>query len=278
MSDRPLLVELQAVSLKEKGRALSLQLHAGDLYAVMGPASSGKTSLIDLVTGDLKPPRGKVVGRPKVVAPSDGTYSRRATPTSVAKANTRTNSPGHLVAVLSALHLWDVREATVSRLTPGRALAVDLLPVFLQSADLALIDGHFDYMDPWMLDDTLDLVEQQAQEGKAFLVVTSRPDIADRLGNIIVFKDSVPRFAGTCRELIEHTSPAEVHVEAEDESTVRTMVEPFTVSIKSAKGSLLLTAHNGQELAARLLTHGYGNVKSVILKEPTLEEAIQSLY
>lgn len=277
MSPNHYLVKFDGVSLLGKGRTLSVEILPGEKYAVMGQAAGGKTNLLDLFTGDLRPERGQVDCPAKVVRPNAGGYSRRATPATVAKANTKANDSAQIVSILTALRLWDVRDATVSKLTPSHTVAVDLLPCFLQSADLVVIDGHLDLLDPWTIVDLLELVDQQCQEGRTFLIATGRPDIAEALGNLFVVKDNVPRFAGTCRELIEQTRPAELVVELEDESTVRTMVDPFTVSVKASRGRLDLTAHHGQTLAAHLLTLGYGNVKSVVLREPTLAEALLAL-
>lgn len=278
MSAPEFLVRFDGVALQEKGRTLSLELHPGEKYAIMGPAGSGKTSLLDLFTGDLRPERGDVNFNARVLRPNDSTYSRRATPATVAKANTKSADTAQIVSVLTALHLWEFRDIAFTKLTPGHAMAVDLLPLFLQQGDLAIIDGHLDYCDPWMLDDTLEMIDQHSQDGKSFLITTSRTDIANALGSLIVLKSGVPRFAGTCRELVEQTRPAELTVQLDDDSTVRSMVEPFTVSLKAKGSTLELTSHNGQELAAKLLTEGYGNVKSVIVREPTLDEAIRALY
>lgn len=278
MSQSGFFVKLDGASLEERGRTLSLELCPGDTYAVMGPSGAGKSLLLDVMTGEIRPVRGQAVVQGRAVRPNNGTYSRRATPATVARANTRSTDTAQIVAVLSALHLWDLRDTPVTKLPTGLAIATDLIPLFLQPADLLVVDGLLDYLDPWLLEDLLELLDQQVQEGRAALVATSRPDIAEALGNLIVLKSKTPRFAGTCRELIEQSRPAELFVEVDDESTVRTMVEPFTVSIKSRPDGLELTSHAAQDLAARLLTQGYGQIRTIILKEPTLKEAIHSLY
>lgn len=244
---------------------------------MVGPAASGKSWLLDVFSEDQKPIRGSAKLEATVIRPNTGNYSRRATPSSVGKAVAKGNEASQLVDVLTNLRLWDFRDTPIHKLSPSQNLLVDLLPCFLSRAEIAIIDGHLDFIDPWILEDLLDLIDQHAQAGRAFLIATARPDIAEVLGSIIVLRSGIPRFAGTCQELIEQVSPAELTVELSDASTVQSMVEPLTVSIKSAPGRLELTSHRGQELAARLLTEGYGNVRSVLIRQPTLAQALKSI-
>jgi hypothetical protein len=55
------------------------------------------------------------------------------------------------------------------------------------------------------------------------------------------------------------------------------MVEPFVTSVRVSGRRLVMQAEDGQEVAARLLTNGYGLVRSVVVKEPSLEEALIQL-
>ena len=55
------------------------------------------------------------------------------------------------------------------------------------------------------------------------------------------------------------------------------MIEPLAVSVKVVRGGMIVSAAKGQETVAKLLTEGYGSVRSVVLREPTLEEAVLSL-
>ncbi|MCH8980136.1 MAG: hypothetical protein IH945_12975, partial [Armatimonadetes bacterium] len=53
--------------------------------------------------------------------------------------------------------------------------------------------------------------------------------------------------------------------------------EPFVTGIRVSGRRLVLQTEDGQEVAARLLTQGYGVVRSVVVKEPSLEEALIQL-
>lgn len=272
------LVSMEGVGLVEGGRTLSWELLAGDRYAVMGPGGAGKSRLLSLVAGEGRPVRGEVTVRGRVSSPLDGDYGRRATPFSVGKEAGKRSGSEKLVTVLDALALTDVRETPVAKLSPTQAVACDLLACFVDSSEVVVIDGHLDVLDPWILERVFGLIEAESAGGRAFLISTHRPDVAERLGGLIVMRGQEARFAGTVRGLVAQVRPAELTVELEDESSVRTMVEPFTVGVKASPGRLELTSHAGQALAARLLTHGYGSVRSVVVREATLAEALAALF
>ncbi|MCB0825850.1 MAG: ATP-binding cassette domain-containing protein [Armatimonadetes bacterium] len=271
------LLTFDRVALESERRTVSFQILPGDAYALMGSAASGKTKLLDIALKQSKPASGEVHYHADTITPADGAFGRRATPASLAKSFLKKGEHERITTTLTALGLWEVRDQTANSLTTGQIIACSLLGCFLVDDPLVIIDGHLDMLDPWLLEEVSELIEAERQAGRAFLISTNRPDIAERLGSIIVLRGSQALFAGTCRELIESVQASEITVELDDETTVATMVEPFTVSVKTSPGRLDITAHDGQALAAKLLTHGYGRVKSVVLREPTLEQALLTL-
>jgi ABC-2 type transport system ATP-binding protein len=209
-----------------------------------------------------------------VVSAQYSTGKSRQTPFGVAKASASKDNQRRIADVLAALGLWDARNVALHKLTTGMVVACDLLPVLLSDADLVLIDGHLDLLDPWALDGAFEEMFRLAEEKTAFLVATNRPELAERLGNIIVLSEGQVRYAGTVDKLVRSIEPTEIVVETDDLSAVRTMVEPFVTAVRVSGRRLVLQAEDGQEVAARLLTNGYGLVISVVVKEPSLEEAL----
>lgn len=278
MSDSSPIVQLEALSLSASGRTLSAEIFPEESYAVMGPSQSGKTQFLKVLAENEKPIRGTAKVNGPVSQAHDKEYSRRATPATLAKTFSKGTETSQIVQVLTSLNLWELKDQLVQKLTPSQIVLTDLLPCFLSESQLVVIDGHLDYIDPWTLEDVLDLIEAYKAQGKSFVVATSRPDIAERLENIIVFKAGVPKFIGTIKELVESSQPVSMTVHVDDSSTVLNVVDPFVVSISATKKMIELTSHQGQELAALLLTKGYGNVKSIIIRPQTIEEALKSIF
>lgn len=269
------VLTLENVVVAPGGKAISLELSPGDAYAVLGPALSSKSQLMRVFRGEAKPLSGIVDSTCDPVLPLDRDYGRRHTPQGLAKSVSKRASSSRLTEVLSGLGLWEVRQTPVLQLPEEAIAACDLLPVFLSDSPVAIIDGQLDRLDSWMRETALELVQVGRNDGRAFVISTNLLTIAQSLGWIVLVNGASPVFAGPVADLLRSTEPSELVVETDDPSTVSTMVEPFCISVRQVEGGVLLQADKGQELAAKLLTQGYGRVKAVILKEQSLASVLR---
>lgn len=276
MRQTPVLA-LENVVVAPGGKALSLELFPGDAYSVLGPALSAKAHLVRILQGEAKPVSGLVTLSVDPLLPHDKEYSRRHTPQGIAKSLAKRMSSSRLTTVLSGLGLWDVRQTPIVQLPDELVAACDLLPVFLSDVPVAVIDGQLDRLDCWTRETTLELIKEARDSGRAFIVATNLLTIAQSLGWIILVQGPSPVFAGPVGDLLRSSEPTELIVETDDPSTIGTMVEPFSISVKQVAGGVHIHADKGQELAARLLTLGYGRVKSVVVKEPSLASVLRRL-
>lgn len=276
MKPSPVMV-MEQLALDPRARSLSLELFPGDAFAVMGRAQSGRRSFVSLLSGEGKPGAGRIVAVTPPILPRKREYGRRLTPQGVGKSLSKRGSSSRLTTVLSALGLWDVRQEPIVSLDPEQQAACDLLPVFLSEPGLAVIDGTIDQLDPWTREETMDLVDELRRAGGSFLVGTNLTTIAQRLGSVIVFNGMSPVYAGTVASLLKSLLPDEIIVETQDGSTVAAMVEPFSLQVKQSDGFVTIVSDKGQELAAKLLTEGYGQVRGIAIKEPSLADALRQL-
>ncbi|MDO4643135.1 MAG: ABC transporter ATP-binding protein [Cardiobacteriaceae bacterium] len=78
MVEQDVIVRVEHLSFSRGRRKIfndvSFSIHRGEVVAVMGPSGTGKTTLMQLITGQLKPDAGKV----EVLGSSVSTLSRRA--------------------------------------------------------------------------------------------------------------------------------------------------------------------------------------------------------
>lgn len=268
---------MEQLALEPRARSLSLELFAGDAFAVMGRAGSGRRGLISTLLGNDKPAMGRIVSEVSPVTTRERDYARRHTPQGIGRAAGKRVSSSRLTTVLSAMGLWDVRQEPIVSLEPEQQAACDLLPVFLGETELAVIDGTFDQLDPWAREETLALVDDFRRKGCAFVVGTNLTTIAQRFGSVIVYNGASPVYAGTVATLLKSFMPEEIVVETNDESTVASMVEPFSLQVKRSEGFVTVTSDKGQELAAKLLTQGYGQIRGIVVKEPSLADVLRQL-
>lgn len=266
------LLTLDGVALRNEGPTLTLSVRAGQAVAIMGPTRSGKSSLLRVCAGREKPARGRTTAAGDFALAGEG-MGRRTRVSSLAKAT------GHPKAndLLVALGLWEVRNEAVPDLAPGHQAAAELLMPLLSEASLIGIDGELDRLDPWSHARAWETLAGIRRRGGGVLVVTDRPETAALCDVVVVLRDRRVVFAGTVDALRRLGPPHELTVTTERQAGVRALVSPFEISIQETPEGLRMEARDGQELAARLLKEGYGDVKYLISRAPSVDEGLQGL-
>lgn len=267
------LAALSQFSLASHGRLLDLEICAGDSWAVMAPPNSESSLLMSILDGDDDPVRGKCVLACQSVSARPG---GRRTPQSFAQECSGGDA-SRAVQALSALGLWDDRQTPIAKLEGWLSTAAELIPLFAGHEELMLIDGQLDECDPWTLKPLLETLLAETTQGRALVAVTSRPDLAEQFNNLLVLKGGEPIYAGRTSELLTSEGTIETIIETDDESAVRQMIGPFEVHMKQIPGGWLISTPQGQQVAANLLKNGYGSVRTVVLRQPTMAELLQSL-
>jgi ABC-type multidrug transport system ATPase subunit len=225
-----------------------------------------------VAAGRERPARGRVTAATECAVASEG-MGRRARVASIAKET------GHPKAndLLVALGLWEVRNESLGDLALGHRAALGLLAPLLSSASLIAIDGELDFLDPWAHAAAWEALLVARLRGAGVIIVTDRPETAAACDTVVVVRNRQVSFAGTVEALRRLGPPHELTVTTERQAGVRALVSPFEISIHEIPEGLRLEAKDGQELAARLLKEGYGDVKFVVSRPPTLEEGLLGL-
>lgn len=263
------MVTLEGLRLRNGSPGVSGSF-AASRVAVVGRSGAGKTRLLAaLVRGDASE---GVRARPSPAVQAGRVWrTRLATPQSVARYvfGARRES---LAAALSTLGLWPVRHEPMAKLGAGAVAACELLPAFDPDAGFVAIDGHLDLVDPWVREAAL---EALAARDATVWVATRDMALADRLGYVVALRGGTLTIAGSVEDVLARLGPTRLEVETDDPGGAAAMVDAFEVQAAERGASVLLTAMPGQEAAARLLTHGYGTVKVVAVRRPSLIEALR---
>lgn len=267
------VLALEHVALGEGGATLTMSIRAGQSIVVLGPAGSGKTRLLQTMAGSERPGQGRVHIRGRVHVASPDSLPRRGKVQSLTKAV----DPDRATEALLATGLFEVRGHAVSELSFSRFAACEVLSALLSDAEVVMFDGQLDLLDPWTLGKVEALMRNLRLRGKTFVVASNRPDLASRSDALIVLREGHVRFAGTVEDLMRSGAIHTLHVETRDQVGVRALVEPFEVSIRKEGEAWRLEAREGQALAAHLLLEGYGDVRFVVVRPPTLEETLEKL-
>jgi ABC-type multidrug transport system ATPase subunit len=170
-----------------------------------------------------------------------------------------------------------VKSKSLTVLSPGQRAAAELLPTLTSDAQLLLFDGQFDALDPWALRSLLSHLRKLRSRGAAVIVATNRLDLLKHFDHFVVLDRRVVTFAGDSDELKRLRGSNEFRVIARDQPGALALVAPFAISVEDRQDELVFHAPEGQEIAARLLLEGYGNVTLIVNRPPSLEESLLSL-
>lgn len=201
---------------------------------------------------------------------------RRQKPQSIAQKDKGAAKAAHASEALSATRLWEFRQTSLSDLSPSQLAACELLAPLASMANLLIIDGQLDVLDPWVLGDVLGLLRRRMDDGASIIVATNRLEILAEFDWVVLLKSQQIRFAGRLSELDRGVKESIV-IETSNQAAAKALGAPFEVSAEEAADGLILTAPSGQELAAKLLVEGYGDVKTVYVKRPKLSDILIQL-
>ena len=265
------------LALLDKGSTLTLAVPAGSSVAIIGPTCAGKSRLLNVVIGNEKPTRGEVF-RPAEVSVIDGEgITRRDKPGALAKDSLSEKDSTRVAEVLSALGLWEVRNRTMANLGAEQQVAARFIEALVASPSLILTDGEMDLLDPWTRDRLWQILQTRLAEGATLVFTTNIAALAEKADLVIVLKDQQVLFSDTPSALTRSFSPSTVTVATHDHPGTLALASPFEVEVTQVDGGTRFEASEGQQLAAKLLLEGYGDVRYIILKAPTFDEALRRL-
>lgn len=240
------------------------KLEPGENWAVVGPSGAGKTRFLEVFFGPVE------------CARADHSVSGRMTPQKLIRRlpEGRDVTPGQIGEVFSMLGLWDCRASSISSLSPSRVAACRLIPALVSPANCVVLDCDLDSLGPWVLERVIDGLLARPQ---SVVVATNRLDVAERFANLLVFHEQALLWSGRTADLLAQIPASKFTVQCGDASTVESVVASFAIDLAIEGNTLRFRSPNGQEIAARLLTEGYGNVELVSIQPPDLRSAIDTL-
>ena len=271
------VIALEHLAIAQTGPTLSLSVPAGQALAVFGPAASGKTHFLQVIAGVEKPSQGSVRIHARIAAASSDGLSRRTKVQALVPRGDQTPRGIRVSDLLYTMRLGEVRHRSISDLSPGQYAACELFGPLTSDADLILIDGQLDMLDPWTLREVLKVIHKMQALGATFVIATNRSDLMAHFDAVIVLRELQVRFAGSIEDL-RRLGPAQtVQVSTQRQQGVRALVSPFQVSVTKTDDGFCFSTPEGQELSAKLLLEGYGDVQFVVTRPSSLEEALLSL-
>jgi len=177
---------------------LSLSIKEGELFGLLGPNGSGKTTTVKLLTGQLKPTKGNatvlginVLNNPIMVRGLVGIIPEQETPPSfltseeylhfVGRIRNLDNIEERCKSWLEFLEFEDQKEVLVKDLSRGTRQKLMFAQAFLHDPKLAFIDEPLINLDPIIQRKVKDFLQNFVKRGGTIFFSTHVLEIAEEI-------------------------------------------------------------------------------------------------
>lgn len=273
---------------------LNLEVQEGEVFGLLGPNGSGKTTTILMLLGLTEPTRGeaRVLGldpmrEPLKVKSQVGylpdqvgfygeltawenlRYTTRLLGLPEAEARAR------IEEVLKRMGLWEVRDRRVSAFSRGMRQRLGLAEVLLKRPKVAILDEPTLGLDPEAAREFLELIKGLKAEGITILLSSHLlhqvQEVCDRVG---LFHKGHLALLGTVEELAQRVLGGgyEILVEASPglEEAFRRLEGVARVAVEGGRYRILSSRDLRPELARIAVEQG--ELLSLSLRRPSLDE------
>ncbi|MDX1964921.1 MAG: ABC transporter ATP-binding protein [Pirellulales bacterium] len=272
---------------------LTLSVHSGELFAILGPNGGGKTTLFRVLSTLLRPQEGTVeiagfdlLGAPATVRQQMGVVFQA--PSLDKKLTVRENlwcqgrlyglSTGAITQrgeiLLSRLGLADRAHETVEKLSGGLKRRVEIAKALLHQPRILLLDEPSTGLDPLVRSELWSLFQELRQTDQITILLTTHlleeADKADRIAILhqgrLVACDSPATLRGTIAGeslTVQTSAPAEL---------ARTLQEKLGITGRIFADSVRYELPAATEWIARIYAAVPGRIDSLTLGRPSLED------
>ena len=282
---------------------LSLQVERGEIFGLLGPNGSGKTTIINMISGLSRPSSGavRVLGidllkDPRGIRRSLGTVPQENAlyEELTAEANLRFHADlfdvprqgldKRITSLLELAQLVERRKSRVSTFSGGMKRRLALVRALLHEPELLYFDEPTLGVDVQSRHALWDRILELKDHGTTVLITSNYLEeanaLCDRLAIIdrgrLVALDSPSKlrrsFGDTVLEMRTHPAPGEDIVR-------RVLALPGVVSAVASDCSLKVTVEGGADVTGKVVTAVVGStsLEEIQSREPSLDEVFLSL-
>jgi daunorubicin resistance ABC transporter ATP-binding subunit len=278
--------------------ALSLSVHQGEIFGLLGPNGSGKTTIINILSGLSRPTAGQALvfgmdisHEPRAVRSLLGTvpqetalYEELSALANMEFHADLFNVPARerdarIAALLDLVQLTDRRDSRVSTFSGGMKRRLALARALLHEPQLLYLDEPTLGVDVQSRRALWDYILGLKQQGKTVLLTTNYLEEANALGDRLAILDRGHLVAlDSPAALKERYGDSVIDLELGSEPSADLLVAlrglPGVTDVALHDGHLQVTANGQHALAGQVVTlvTREADLRSISQREPNLDE------
>lgn len=254
---------------------ISLEIGKGEIFGLLGPSGAGKTTLIKILTGQLKAEKGSSVingsdsqkltgkdySRFGIMMDNFGVYDRLSCFENL-RIFARIYDIGNdrINKALEAVGLSEAKKTPARNLSKGMKSRLRLARVFMIDPDILFLDEPTSGLDPATADEIQKMILAEKAKGKTIFLTTHTMTEAEKLcDNIALLNEG---------KIVEYGSPDEI---------CRRYNHQKRIKIHLTDGTEREISHdkNAAEIISELLRNG--TAETIHTTEPDLETVFMEL-
>lgn len=254
---------------------ISFSVENGEIFGLLGPSGAGKTTLIRILTGQLKGERGEALvnginsseltGREcrqfGIMMDDFGLYERLSCFDNLKVfAGIYGIGKSRIYEVLEAVGLGNSAKKAASELSKGMSSRLRLARVLLHNPDILFLDEPTSGLDPATAEEIQGLILAEKAKGRTIFLTTHNMAEAEKLCENIALLDE--------GKIVEYGNPQEICRRYNHRKMLK-------IHLKSGEDMEISHDEKSAEIVAKMLKDG--TAETIHTSEPTLETVFMTI-
>lgn len=248
---------------------ISFEIPAGEIFGLLGPSGAGKTTLIKILTGQLKPDEGCALllgrdtrelravehGQIGMMMDNFGLYDRMSVMSNLSfYADIYHVSRSRIPDILKSIGLYEARNTAAAKLSKGMKNRLSLARALMNDAKILFLDEPTSGLDPATTREIHEVLKAQRERGATIFLTTHNMYEAEALCSHVALLSR--------GRILEYGTPADVRRKYNHLNRLQiTLKDGQSVSLENTSASALQIKEYLEQEA----------IEAIHSTEPTLE-------